>query len=177
LHLDQNLCQYVRLQFRSTHYAQDGSVLVTHAGTEMGQGLHTKMAQVAARALGVPLSQIHIRCAACAAVVDRLTSPPSSETSTDKVPNTSPTAASVQSDLNGMAILNACEQINEVRIRLENCDFFFIVPVTVPVLVLVPDLWQRLAPLRAKMPNASFAELVKAAYMERINLSANGFYR
>ncbi|KRT83891.1 hypothetical protein AMK59_4880, partial [Oryctes borbonicus] len=66
----------------------DGSVLLTHGGTEMGQGLHTKMLQVASRALEIDISKIHI-----------------SETATDKVPNTSPTAASTGSDLNGMAVL------------------------------------------------------------------------
>lgn len=69
----------------------DGSVLLTHGGTEMGQGLHTKMIQVASDALKIEPSKIHIM-----------------ETATDKVPNTSPTAASASSDLNGMAIYNAC---------------------------------------------------------------------
>ncbi|KAG9467884.1 hypothetical protein GDO78_014101 [Eleutherodactylus coqui] len=69
------------------HVYTDGSVLLTHGGTEMGQGLHTKMIQVASKALGIPTSKIHI-----------------SETSTNTVPNASPTAASVSSDLNGMAI-------------------------------------------------------------------------
>jgi xanthine dehydrogenase/oxidase len=66
----------------------DGSVLVSHGGTEMGQGLHTKMVQVAAKALDIPIEFIHI-----------------SETNTAAVPNTSPTAASVSSDLNGMAVM------------------------------------------------------------------------
>ena len=70
------------------HIYKDGSVLLTHGGTEMGQGLHTKMLQVASRALNIPVEMIFI-----------------SETSTDKVPNTSPTAASAGSDLNGMAVL------------------------------------------------------------------------
>nr|XP_014339826.1 PREDICTED: xanthine dehydrogenase/oxidase-like [Latimeria chalumnae] len=69
------------------HIYTDGSVLLTHGGTEMGQGLHTKMAQVASRSLGISISKIHI-----------------SETSTNTVPNTSPTAASASSDLNGMAV-------------------------------------------------------------------------
>ncbi|KAK3741267.1 hypothetical protein QZH41_002952 [Actinostola sp. cb2023] len=69
------------------HVYTDGSVLITHGGTEMGQGLHTKMVQVASRALGIPASKIHL-----------------SETSTNTVPNTSPTAASASSDLNGMAV-------------------------------------------------------------------------
>ncbi len=112
------------------HIYTDGSVLLTHGGTEMGQGLHTKMIQIAAEALSIPMKQIHI-----------------SETSTNTVANTSATAASVSSDLNGMAVLDACQQINE-----------------------------RLAPLKKRMPNASFNEIVKTAYLERINLSANGFY-
>lgn len=66
----------------------DGSVLLAHGGVEMGQGLHTKMIQVASKGLGIPTDLIHIK-----------------ETSTDKVANTSPTAASFSSDLNGMAIL------------------------------------------------------------------------
>jgi xanthine dehydrogenase/oxidase len=73
------------------HVYKDGSVLLTHGGTEMGQGLHTKMLQVASRALNIPVELIFI-----------------SETSTDKVPNTSPTAASAGSDLNGMAVLVRC---------------------------------------------------------------------
>ena len=69
------------------HIYNDGSVLVNHGGTEMGQGLHTKMIQVASRSLRIPVDKIHI-----------------SETSTNTVPNTSPTAASASSDLNGMAV-------------------------------------------------------------------------
>lgn len=68
------------------HIYTDGTVLVTHGGVEMGQGLHTKMAQVAADALVVPLSAIYI-----------------AETATDKVPNASSTAASASSDLYGGA--------------------------------------------------------------------------
>lgn len=66
----------------------DGSVLLTHGGCEMGQGLHTKMIQIASRVLEIPMSKIYI-----------------SEVATDKVPNTSATAASCASDLNGMAVM------------------------------------------------------------------------
>ncbi|XP_023152952.1 xanthine dehydrogenase/oxidase [Amphiprion ocellaris] len=113
------------------HIYTDGSVLLTHGGTEMGQGLHTKMVQVASRVLGIPCSKIHI-----------------SETSTNTVANTSPTAASASSDLNGAAVLNACQM-----------------------------LVQRLEPYKAKNPKGSWEDWVKAAYFDRVNLSANGFYK
>ena len=74
----------------------DGSVLLTHGGTEMGQGLHVKMIQVASQVLEVAHEKIHI-----------------AETATDKVPNTPPTAASLGSDLNGMAIFNACTVLHQ----------------------------------------------------------------
>ncbi|HEU5038232.1 MAG TPA: molybdopterin cofactor-binding domain-containing protein [Nocardioides sp.] len=76
------------------HVYKDGSVLINHGGTEMGQGLHTKMIQVAATALGVPLERVRL-----------------APTRTDKVPNTSATAASSGADLNGGAIKDACDQI------------------------------------------------------------------
>lgn len=114
------------------HIYHDGSILLTHGGTEMGQGLHTKMAMICAESLQVPLDQVFI-----------------SETSTNTVPNTSASAASASSDLNGMAVKNACDQINE-----------------------------RLLPYREKLgPNATMKELAHAAYFDRVNLSANGFYK
>eukprot|EP01124_Arcella_intermedia_P006821 TRINITY_DN14117_c0_g1_i1.p1 TRINITY_DN14117_c0_g1~~TRINITY_DN14117_c0_g1_i1.p1 ORF type:complete len:1314 (+),score=314.98 TRINITY_DN14117_c0_g1_i1:452-3943(+) len=112
------------------HIYSDGTVLVSHGGTEMGQGLHTKMIQVAATALNIPTDRIYI-----------------AETATDKVANASPTAASVQSDLNGGAVLNACNILNE-----------------------------RLAPFKKDNPNATFKEIVNKAYREQTNLSANGHY-
>ncbi|KAM3585325.1 uncharacterized protein V6R79_014495 [Siganus canaliculatus] len=113
------------------HIYTDGSVLLTHGGTEMGQGLHTKMVQVASRVLGIPCSKIHI-----------------TETSTNTVPNTSPTAASASSDLNGAAVQNACETLSK-----------------------------RLEPYKTKNPKGSWEDWVKAAYFDRVNLSANGFYK
>ena len=110
----------------------DGTVLINHGGCEIGQGLHTKMAQIAASALRVPLRLVHV-----------------SDTATDKVPNTSATAASMQADLNGMAVLDACTQI---RARL--------------------DAFARTLPA----PPASWEALVAAAYNHRIDLSAHGFY-
>ncbi|KAM9328515.1 xanthine dehydrogenase/oxidase-like [Pholidichthys leucotaenia] len=113
------------------HIYTDGSVLLTHGGTEMGQGLHTKMVQVASRALGIPHSKIHI-----------------SETSTNTVPNSSATAASVSSDLNGAAIQIACQ-----------------------------TLVKRLEPYRIGNPKGTWEDWVRAAYMDRVSLSANGFYK
>lgn len=77
------------------HVYTDGSVLVSHGGVEMGQGLNTKMIQVAAHTLGVPVHRVHIE-----------------ETATDKVPNASPTAASASTDLYGGAVQDACDQLN-----------------------------------------------------------------
>uniref|UniRef100_A0A3Q2Q718 Xanthine dehydrogenase n=1 Tax=Fundulus heteroclitus TaxID=8078 RepID=A0A3Q2Q718_FUNHE len=113
------------------HIYRDGSVLLTHGGTEMGQGLHTKMVQVASRVLGIPCARIYV-----------------SETSTNTVANTSPTAASASSDLNGAAVLNACQ-----------------------------TLLKRLEPYRTQNPKGSWEDWVMAAYLDRVNLSANGFYR
>src|SRR3954471_2756437 len=76
------------------HVYKDGSVLINHGGTEMGQGLHTKMLQVAATTLGIPLSKVRL-----------------APTRTDKVPNTSATPASPGPHLSGAPIKNACEQI------------------------------------------------------------------
>ena len=89
------------------HVYKDGSVLINHGGTEMGQGLHTKMLQVAATALGLPLEKVRL-----------------APTRTDKVPNTSATAASAGADLNGGAVKNACEQIlaRLVPVRAEHPD-------------------------------------------------------
>jgi len=66
----------------------DGSVSLNHGGMEMGQGLHTKMIQIATRVLGIPASKIYF-----------------SETATDKVPNATATCGSLSSDLNGMAVI------------------------------------------------------------------------
>ena len=113
------------------HVYKDGSVLINHGGTEMGQGLHTKMMQVAATAFGLPSAKVRL-----------------APTRTDKVPNTSATAASAGADLNGGAVKNACDQI-----------------------------MARLAPIRASMPDASWEQLVMAAYFQRIQLWAAGFYK
>jgi len=83
------------------HVYKDGSIYLNHGGTEMGQGLFIKVAQVVANEFGVKLDQVKV-----------------SATSTSKVPNTSPTAASSGSDLNGMAAKEAC-----IRIKRNLCTF------------------------------------------------------
>lgn len=116
------------------HIYVDGSVLISHGGCEIGQGLHTKMAQICSTALGIPLSMVRV-----------------GDTSSDKVPNSSPTAASSQSDLNGMAVLLACTALKE---RLEK--FRATLPPTPE-----PLPWDK---------------LVQAAYAARVDLCAHGFY-
>lgn len=114
------------------HIYHDGSVLLAHGGTEMGQGLYTKMCQIAAQELNVPLDSVF-----------------TSETASNTVANTSPTAASSGSDLNGMAVQHACRQLNE-----------------------------RLEPYRQKYGrDAPMKQLAHSAYLDRVNLSANGFYK
>ncbi|MCP1231990.1 xanthine dehydrogenase molybdopterin binding subunit [Acetobacter indonesiensis] len=147
------------ISFTATHYNQagalvhvytDGSVQVNHGGTEMGQGLHTKMVQIAMREFG--LSEDRVRITA---------------TTTGKVPNTSATAASSGADLNGMAVLDA---VTKIKSRLEE---------------FASKHWNvnreqvRFLPDGVHVGNkvVSFPELTKAAYFDRVSLSANGFYK
>ncbi len=116
------------------HVYTDGSVLVNHGGTEMGQGVNTKVAQVVAHELRIPLSSV--RCTA---------------TDTQKVANTSATAASTGADLNGKAAQDAARKI---RARLD-------------------DLLDQQFGGRRDLP---FGELVQAAYVARVQLWSDGFY-
>ncbi|MFC9439431.1 xanthine dehydrogenase molybdopterin binding subunit [Nocardia sp. NPDC057030] len=131
---------------------KDGSVLINHGGTEMGQGLHTKMLQVAATTLGIPLHKVRL-----------------APTRTDKVPNTSATAASAGADLNGAAVKNACEQL---RARLSQ--------------VAAGQLGADAADVRiadgvvralGSDRELAWDALVGTAYRQRVQLSAAGFYR
>ncbi|EAX94939.1 aldehyde oxidase and xanthine dehydrogenase, putative [Trichomonas vaginalis G3] len=111
------------------HIYKDGSVLISHGGTEMGQGLHTKMCQIAASVLDIPVDLVRI-----------------DETSTDKCANTSPTAASSGSDLNGHAVYDACIQL-AARLRRFRTD-----------------------------KNKKWKDVVMDAYLNRTDLSAHGYY-
>ncbi len=150
------------ISFTAKHYNQagalvlvyrDGSVQVNHGGTEMGQGLHTKMMQIAAQVLGVVPERIRVM-----------------PTRTDKVPNTSATAASSGSDLNGAAIKDACEALRErlavIASRMLDTD---------PREILFRDGMVFRRDLSGNA--ASFAEVVEKAYLDRVQLSATGFYR
>ena len=128
---------------------RDGTVQVNHGGTEMGQGLFTKIVQVAADTLGVPIETVRVM-----------------PTRTDKVPNTSATAASSGSDLNGAAVRDACLKI---RARLA--------AVATPLLGCAPDVIE-FAEGAASAPGGSitFPALCEAAYKQRVALFADGFY-
>ena len=132
------------------HVYKDGSIHLNHGGTEMGQGLNTKVAQVVAEAFQVDIDQIKI-----------------TKTTTEKVPNTSATAASSGSDLNGMAALNAAEKIKRRLAELAAEKWG----------VEASDVEFRSNQLVAGKNKIAFKELVKEAYMARVQLSDTGFYK
>ena len=132
------------------HIYTDGSIQVNHGGTEMGQGLHTKIGQIVAHEFGVTLDNIEVTA-----------------TRTDKVPNTSPTAASSGTDLNGKAAQNACITIKE---RLAA---FFAEQFNVPA----EDVIFAAGQVSAGGHHLPFTQLIQNAYMARISLSATGYYR
>ncbi|MEM9432644.1 MAG: xanthine dehydrogenase molybdopterin binding subunit [Pseudomonadota bacterium] len=131
------------------HVYQDGSIHLNHGGTEMGQGLFVKVAQVAAHAFGLPLEAVKITA-----------------TDTAKVPNTSATAASSGTDLNGMAVLNACDELKS-RIAICLADLYQADPETVRF---------RDGEVKIGSQEISFTEAVEIAYTNRVSLSATGFY-
>ena len=147
------------ISFTATFYNQagavvlvyrDGTVQVNHGGTEMGQGLFTKILQIAAASLGIPMSRVRVM-----------------STRTDKVPNTSATAASSGSDLNGAAVQDACVQI---KARLAQ--------VAAAVLDCQPDEVRFDDGLvSAGGTSIEFAALCETAYKQRVSLFAEGFYR
>uniref|UniRef100_A0A8D0L1Z4 Aldehyde oxidase n=1 Tax=Sphenodon punctatus TaxID=8508 RepID=A0A8D0L1Z4_SPHPU len=113
------------------HIYTDGSVLLTHGGIEMGQGIHTKMIQVASRELKIPMSNVYF----C-------------ETSTTTIPNSCASVGSGGTDVNGMAVKDACQ-----------------------------TLLKRLQPIISENPNGTWNEWVKEAFEQSINLSSTGYFR
>ncbi|MDP9109185.1 MAG: xanthine dehydrogenase molybdopterin binding subunit, partial [Pseudomonadota bacterium] len=131
------------------HVYVDGSVMVSHGGTEMGQGLHTKVMQVVAQELGISLGRVRIAA-----------------TDTSKVPNTSATAASTGADLNGKAAQAAARTVRERLIAFAVQQY----GVTAEQVMLADDqvvIGQRVI---------SFPNLVRQAYLARVQLWSDGFY-
>jgi xanthine dehydrogenase large subunit len=132
------------------HIYTDGSIQLNHGGTEMGQGLFTKVAQVVATELSVPLATVQ-----------------STATRTDKVPNTSPTAASSGTDLNGAAAQNAARTIKQRLVEFAT-DHYEVRP---------DQIRFENGQVQIGDNRLTFADLVQTAYMNRISLSATGYYR
>jgi xanthine dehydrogenase large subunit len=132
------------------HVYQDGSVQVNHGGTEMGQGLYQKVAQVAAAAFGVGMEVVKVTA-----------------TDTGKVPNTSATAASSGSDLNGMAVKIACDTIRD-RIAACLAELHQVPAET----VVFAD-----GEVTVGAETLSFARAAQLTYESRVSLSATGYYR
>jgi len=132
------------------HVYTDGSAMINHGGTEMGQGLYTKVAQVVAEILQIDVDKVKITA-----------------TRTDKVPNTSPTAASSGSDLNGKAAEAAAKTIKERLVAFAVAHY----NVDEDAVVFLPNR------VRVGSEEMAFKDLVLAAYMNRISLSATGYYR
>jgi xanthine dehydrogenase large subunit len=146
------------ISFTATHLNQagalvcvysDGSVLVNHGGIEMGQGLHTKVLQIVADALGVPLQRVSI-----------------SATDTEKIGNTSATAASSGSDMNGKAA-----QVAALEIRARLVTLFAKKFACQDTQVSISD-----GMVRGPSSQMPFDELVALAYMARLQLWSDGFY-
>ncbi len=131
------------------HVYRDGSVHLSHGGTEMGQGLHIKVAQVVADAFGIPLDKVKIAAS-----------------NTGKVPNTSATAASSGTDLNGMAALDGCNQI-KARMAAHAARMYEVEPTEVA--------WE-FGGIRCGQQFVPFDELATSCWMNRVQLSATGFY-
>lgn len=132
------------------HIYTDGSIHLNHGGTEMGQGLNTKVAQIVAQEFSVDIDQIQITA-----------------TNTDKVPNTSPTAASSGTDLNGKAAQNAAMTIKARLIEFA-ANHYKVTPEEVIFNNGVVEVRDQLIP---------FAEFVQQAYFNQVSLSSTGFYR
>lgn len=132
------------------HVYTDGSVHVSHGGTEMGQGLYTKVAQIVAKAFGIDYQRVNV-----------------GSTRTDKVPNASPTAASAGTDLNGMAALDAAMTIKS-RLQEFAMEHFGI---AADAFAIEDDQ------VILGSETMSFPEFIKLAYMNRVSLSSTGFYK
>ena len=132
------------------HIYTDGSIHLNHGGTEMGQGLNTKVAQVVAEVFQVEIDRVQITA-----------------TNTDKVPNTSPTAASSGADLNGKAAQNAAETIKQRLVEFAARKYD----------VSEADVEFRNGHVRVREQILSFEALIQQAYFAQVSLSSTGFYK
>jgi xanthine dehydrogenase molybdopterin binding subunit len=157
------------ISFTTTHLNQagalvliyaDGTVMVNHGGTEMGQGIHTKIQQIAAEEFGVRLARIQV-----------------TPTDTSKVPNTSPTAASSGTDLNGMAVRNAIVTLKE-RIAAATATLFSERnpgEASRPEDIVFTN--DTIADRRHPERTIGFAEAMPEMVMRQVSLAASGYYR
>jgi xanthine dehydrogenase large subunit len=138
----------------------DGTVLVNHGGTEMGQGLHTKILQIASAELGVTPDKVKVNA-----------------TNTSKVPNASPTAASSGSDLNGMAVKNAIDKIKSRLIDIVISEFEKKYPSgkTLKENIIFENNF--ISDKEKPDRKMSFDEIIHTAYVKQVSLSSTGFYR
>jgi xanthine dehydrogenase molybdopterin-binding subunit B len=137
----------------------DGSVLLNHGGVEMGQGLHTKMQQIAALEFGIDIDLVKVNA-----------------TNTSKVPNTSPTAASSGTDLNGMAVKIA---VDKLKARLAKVAVKKLAELQQGLNFVEEDIvFEKNAVFSSKYSDLKigFQQIVNAAWLERESLSATGFY-
>ena len=134
------------------HIYTDGSIQVNHGGTEMGQGLHTKIGQIAANEFGLDLDMIEVTA-----------------TRTDKVPNTSPTAASSGTDINGKAVQNACITL-KTRLAKRYAE-------SLGLGERVDEVVFTDQHVVLGKHSITFPELVQQAYFARVSLSSTGFYK
>ncbi|MFO8045267.1 MAG: xanthine dehydrogenase molybdopterin binding subunit [Halomonas sp.] len=135
------------------HVYTDGSVQINHGGTEMGQGLHTKICQVVTQELALHLDAVRITA-----------------TRTDKVPNTSPTAASSGADLNGMAARDACLTLKARLFDFASEHY------EIDREAMRMEAGHLVAGIGESERRIPWGELVQAAYLGRVSLSAKGFY-
>lgn len=138
---------------------KDGTILVNHGGTEMGQGLNTKIAQIAAAELGVSLDRIKVNA-----------------TNTSKVPNTSATAASAGTDLNGMAVKNAIDKLRLRIVKLMSAEFSKSNPQNPSReenIIIQNNIISDSKNPERKM---QFADAMLLANLQQVSLSATGFY-
>lgn len=141
------------------HIYKDGSVLINHGGTEMGQGLHTKIMVLAASELGLSPERVKVNA-----------------TSTAKVPNTSATAASAGADLNGMAVKNALDKLKK-RIAISICDELNKDSAVQSKPEDIVFEGGKILDSSNEDRSMDFAESILKVYLNQVSLSATGYYR